>query len=236
MSCTARWRARPCRCASGRWWSSPTAPTAPTASPETSAMRSIGGLRDLRHRRGPGDRRGELSRIGRSGTFVSRTRNDIERGFDEIGARIEASSSAYYLLSYCSPSRAGRPPGRDRGGRARRSGRLSHPSTPHGFGPTCDPEPEAGVRRAPTRGSIPPDAVAPRVAERRPRAAPPPSSSGNAPAGSRSAERDRRAISDGRRARRASRRGSRAWLARSAPSADQTSRIESVTTLSISSR
>src|SRR5437763_10238642 len=45
--------------------------------------------------------RGQLSRIGRSGTFASRNRNDIQRGFDEVGARIEASSKHFYLLSYC---------------------------------------------------------------------------------------------------------------------------------------
>src|SRR6516164_9733897 len=51
--------------------------------------------------------RGQLSKIGRSGTFASQNRTDVQRGFDEIGARIEAASKRYYLLSYCSPSRAG---------------------------------------------------------------------------------------------------------------------------------
>src|SRR6185436_9697432 len=49
----------------------------------------------------------QLQAIGRSGTFASQNRADIQRGFDEIGARIEASSKRFYLLSYCSPSRAG---------------------------------------------------------------------------------------------------------------------------------
>src|SRR5215831_4989779 len=51
--------------------------------------------------------RGQLSKIGRSGTFASQDRRDVQKGFDEIGARIEAASRRYYLLSYCSPSRAG---------------------------------------------------------------------------------------------------------------------------------
>src|SRR5262249_55330536 len=51
--------------------------------------------------------RGQLSSIGRSGTFASQNKGDVQKGFDEIAARIEAASKRYYLLSYCSPSRAG---------------------------------------------------------------------------------------------------------------------------------
>ena len=49
----------------------------------------------------------QLSAIGRSGTFASQNRADVQRGFDEISARIESASKRFYLLSYCSPSRAG---------------------------------------------------------------------------------------------------------------------------------
>ena len=56
---------------------------------------------------GAGGRPRQLSRIGRSGTFASQNPGDVQKGFDEIGARIEAASRRYYLLSYCSPSRAG---------------------------------------------------------------------------------------------------------------------------------
>jgi len=123
--------------------------------------------------------RGQLSRIGRSGTFASRNRSDIQRGFDEVGARIEASSKRYYLLSYCSPSRAGQHQVEIEAVAHGRSGRLSHPFDANGFGPTCDPnqKPAFDVRHP---RSIPPDAVAPPVAEKRPASSPPPSSSGNA--------------------------------------------------------
>src|SRR4029079_5992771 len=40
----------------------------------------------------------QLSRIGRSGTFASQNRADVQRGFDEISARIEAASKKFYLL------------------------------------------------------------------------------------------------------------------------------------------
>ena len=124
--------------------------------------------------------RGQLSRIGRSGTFASRNRSDIQRGFDEVGARIEASSKHYYLLSYCSPSRAGHHQVEIEAVAHGRSGRLSHPFDAGGFGPNCDPnqKPAFDVRHP---RSIPPDAVAPPVAEKRPASSPPPPSSGNAP-------------------------------------------------------
>jgi hypothetical protein len=122
--------------------------------------------------------RGQLSRIGRSGTFASRNRNDIQRGFDEVGARIEASSKRYYLLSYCSPSRAGQHQVEIEAVAHGRSGRLSHPFDANGFGPTCDPNqrPAFDVRHP---RAVPPDAVVP-VAERRPAGSPPPPP-GNAP-------------------------------------------------------
>ena len=50
---------------------------------------------------------GEIHAIGRNGTFTSNNSADIRRGFDEIGQRIEGFSRRYYLLSYCSPARAG---------------------------------------------------------------------------------------------------------------------------------
>ncbi len=122
--------------------------------------------------------RGQLSRIGRSGTFASRNRNDIQRGFDEVGARIEASSKRYYLLSYCSPSRAGQHRVEIEAVAHGRSGRLSHPFDAAGFGPTCDPNQRPAFDVKHPR-SVPPDAVAPAVAEHRPASSPPPSSGGS---------------------------------------------------------
>ncbi|HMF42580.1 MAG TPA: VWA domain-containing protein [Polyangia bacterium] len=81
----------------------------------------------------------QLSRIGRSGTFASQNRADVQRGFDEISARIEANSKKYYLLSYCSPSRAGDHEVEIEANGAGSSGRLGYSFNANGFGPGCDP-------------------------------------------------------------------------------------------------
>jgi len=82
---------------------------------------------------------GELRAIGRSGTFASQNRADIARGFDEVAARIEAASRRFYLLSYCSPSRAGEHDVQVEAVAEGKSGRLSHHFDATGFGPRCDP-------------------------------------------------------------------------------------------------
>jgi len=81
----------------------------------------------------------QLSRIGRSGTFASQNRADVQRGFTEISARIEAASKRYYLLSYCSPSRAGEHEVEVEANGAGTSGRLAYRFNANGFGPGCDP-------------------------------------------------------------------------------------------------
>jgi hypothetical protein len=80
-----------------------------------------------------------LSAIGRSGIFASQNREDIARGFDEVAARIEAASRRFYLLSYCSPSRAGEHDLEIEAVTGGRRGRLRHHFNAAGFGPTCDP-------------------------------------------------------------------------------------------------
>ena len=59
------------------------------------ARARLGGLRDLRHRRRAEVDKRQLSRIGRSGTFASLDRADIAGGFDDVAARIEASSRRF---------------------------------------------------------------------------------------------------------------------------------------------
>ncbi|HVR63993.1 MAG TPA: VWA domain-containing protein [Polyangia bacterium] len=83
--------------------------------------------------------RNQLAQIGRTGTFASKNREDIVRGFDEIAARIEAKSKRYYLLSYCSPSRAGQHQVEIEAVTKAASGRLSYNFNAQGFGPNCDP-------------------------------------------------------------------------------------------------
>jgi hypothetical protein len=107
--------------------------------------------------------RGQLSKIGRSGTFASQDRRDVQKGFDEIAARIEAASRRYYLLSYCSPSRAGEHEVEIEALAHGTSGRMAYRFNASGFGPNCDPNqrPAFDVRHPRT---VPPDAVSPTAA------------------------------------------------------------------------
>jgi hypothetical protein len=108
--------------------------------------------------------KGQLGRIGRSGTFASQNRADIQKGFDEIGARIEAASRRYYLLSYCSPSRAGAHDVEVEAHARGKSGRLRYHFDATGFGPNCDPnqKPSFDVRHP---KAVPPDRAAPEKAK-----------------------------------------------------------------------
>jgi hypothetical protein len=124
----------------------------------------------------------QLSRIGRSGTFASQNRGDVQKGFDEIGARIEASSKRYYLLSYCSPSRAGEHEVEIEAVAHGTAGRMRYRFNAAGFGPNCDPNqrPAFDVRHP---RNVPPDTVAPAPSSPPPSrhaassSSPPPSSS-----------------------------------------------------------
>jgi len=102
----------------------------------------------------------QLGHIGRSGTYASKDRADIQKGFDEIAARIEAASRRYYLLSYCSPSRAGEHEVEVEAHARSTSGRLRYHFDANGFGPNCDPNqrPAFDVRHP---KAVPPDRVAP---------------------------------------------------------------------------
>jgi hypothetical protein len=81
----------------------------------------------------------ELGAIGRSGTFASQDSADIARGFDQVAARIEGASKRFYLLSYCSPSRAGDHDLEVEVVARGQSGRLKRHFTAAGFAPGCDP-------------------------------------------------------------------------------------------------
>jgi len=48
-----------------------------------------------------------LRAIGRSGTVIESDPANMTRAFDAAAAKIEAAAARYYLLSYCTPSRAG---------------------------------------------------------------------------------------------------------------------------------
>jgi hypothetical protein len=82
----------------------------------------------------------ELSSIGRNGVALSRTPTAVGQEFDRIAQKIEGYSKRFYLLSYCSPARAGDhwltvqpvlPDGQ--------TGDLSYQFNANGFTPNCDP-------------------------------------------------------------------------------------------------
>lgn len=95
----------------------------------------------------------EVRAIGRSGTFTSRNREDVSRGFDEIARKIEGYSRRYYLLSYCTPARAGAHSVEIEAVRGSQRGRLKYDFKADGFGPNCDPnqKPAFNVHRPRTR-------------------------------------------------------------------------------------
>ena len=87
----------------------------------------------------------QIKQVGKNGTAMAQDKTQVTQAFDTIAKRIGSQMKAYYLLSYCSPSRAGEhevqieaiAPGQDGKGESR--GRLSQRFDATGFGPNCDP-------------------------------------------------------------------------------------------------
>ncbi len=90
-------------------------------------------------------REDQLARIGKSGTAMAADKSAIVKAFGDVGARVDARTKSYYLLSYCSPSRAGKHDvriqafikvGQDG---SERVGNLRSDFDATGFAPGCDP-------------------------------------------------------------------------------------------------
>jgi VWA domain-containing protein len=87
----------------------------------------------------------QLKEIGKSGTAMAADKNSVVKAFDDVGAKVEARTKSYYLLSYCSPSRAGKHEVRieasasDGQGKNERIGSLQADFDATGFAPGCDP-------------------------------------------------------------------------------------------------
>ncbi len=85
----------------------------------------------------------ELKDIGRNGTSRANDKEQVVKSFDDIAQRIEASTKSYYLLSYCSPSRAGKHKVRIdadvKDAKNERTGSLTSEFDAAGFAPGCDP-------------------------------------------------------------------------------------------------
>ncbi len=97
---------------------------------------------------------GELEAIGRDGTSLSKDPGATAKAFADIAARVDGYSKSFYLLSYCSPARAGEheleidPQTPDGTG-----GSMTYRFRADGFGPDCDPtrKPVFDVHRIKTR-------------------------------------------------------------------------------------
>jgi hypothetical protein len=81
----------------------------------------------------------QLAKLGRTGFVQAAEMTAISTAFDDVAALIEAAGKKFYLLSYCSPARAGTHTLKVEVETAGRGGSLDTPFNADGFGPKCDP-------------------------------------------------------------------------------------------------
>jgi len=117
---------------------------------------------------------GRLAAIGRNGTVIETDPANMTKAFDAAAAKIEAAAARYYLLSYCTPSRAGSHDVRiEAHAPDGQAGYLVYHFNADGFGPGCDPTTPTGFDLA----HPPEPAAAALVAEKKkdlPKKTPPP--------------------------------------------------------------
>jgi hypothetical protein len=80
-----------------------------------------------------------LARIGKTGYVRVEDSSASSSAFQEIGDRIVRYTRRYYLLSYCSPARAGKHTVRIEAVEKGARGQLDYAFDARGFGPGCDP-------------------------------------------------------------------------------------------------
>ena len=85
----------------------------------------------------------DLGRIGKDGTTLATDKAAVTQAFDEIAAKIEGLTKSYYLLSYCSPARAGAHEvtieAEAKVGDKTKKGKLDSSFDAEGFDKGCDP-------------------------------------------------------------------------------------------------
>jgi hypothetical protein len=91
----------------------------------------------------------ELEKMATAGFVRAEQLSSIANAFDQVAGSIEAAGRKFYLLSYCSPSRAGAHKLRIDLDAVGESGDLTYQFDADGFGPACDPnqKPNFSVRR-----------------------------------------------------------------------------------------
>ncbi len=86
----------------------------------------------------------DLDRVGKTGTALATDNASIGDAFAAVAEHVEETTKSYYLLSYCSPARAGEHEVRveanfeDEKGK-KQKGELATNFDAEGFGPKCDP-------------------------------------------------------------------------------------------------
>jgi len=83
---------------------------------------------------------GSLRELGRTGFVQAEQEANIGQAFDEVAETLESSARKFYLLSYCSPSRAGQHRLRVEATAEGQQGALEQDFDANGFGPQCDPK------------------------------------------------------------------------------------------------
>lgn len=81
----------------------------------------------------------QLAKLGRTGFVQAAEMTAISAAFEDVAALIEAAGKKFYLLSYCSPARAGIHTLSVVAETAGLSGSLETPFDASGFGPRCNP-------------------------------------------------------------------------------------------------
>jgi hypothetical protein len=87
----------------------------------------------------------DLGKIGKDGMALAKDSNEIQKAFETIGKRIEELTKSYYLLSYCSPARAGehtvtiKAKHKPEGKKNELKGELESEFDATGFDKGCDP-------------------------------------------------------------------------------------------------
>lgn len=87
----------------------------------------------------------ELGRIGKNGVAMAEDKDSVVKAFDQIAQKIEAYTQRYYLLSYCTPARAGEHEVRvqavvkSQDGKSEKTGSVRYKFKAEQFTPNCDP-------------------------------------------------------------------------------------------------
>jgi hypothetical protein len=86
-----------------------------------------------------------LRTIGRTGIVKSQTQNTVAIALEEAGQKVDSAHDRFYMLSYCSPARAGTRRLRVEVGYTsvegdQKKGSLEQDFDATGFGPGCDPQ------------------------------------------------------------------------------------------------